>query len=116
MLQRIFRTRAAGEVAAPVADLAADRGDPDLQAVMCAIGLPAVAGALSNVRSIREFSRHPFRYARMAAVLRRYTGVLDDEPDIRDLGKLAVEVGGLLTAETRNWLGEVSGRGLEIPG
>jgi hypothetical protein len=42
--------------------------------------------------------------------------VLDDEPDIRDLGKLAVEVGGLLTAETRNWLGEVSGRGLEIPG
>lgn len=34
MLQRIFGTRAAGEVPEPVADLAADPGDPDLQAAL----------------------------------------------------------------------------------
>jgi SMODS and SLOG-associating 2TM effector domain 3 len=83
--------------------------------VMCAIGLPAMAGALSNVRSTREFSRHSFRYARMEALLRRYASALD-EPDLKDLRQLAVQVGDLLTAETRNWLVEVSGRGLESPG
>jgi hypothetical protein len=89
----------------------------DTQAlVMCAIGLPAGAAALSNVRSIREFSRHSFRYARMAAVLRRYTEKFDDESTIEDLRQLAEEVGDLLTAETRGWLVEVSGRGLEIHG
>jgi hypothetical protein len=92
--------------------------------VMCAIGLPAVAAALSNVRNIREFSRHSFRYARNAAVLRRYKarneaiqdqhkGRPYDRSGIKDLQQLAAEVGSLLTAETRNWLVEVSERPLE---
>jgi hypothetical protein len=34
ILQRIFGTRAAGEVPQPVADLAADPDDPDLQAAL----------------------------------------------------------------------------------
>jgi hypothetical protein len=84
--------------------------------VMCAIGLPAAAGALSNVRSIREFSRHSFRYARMAAVLRRYTKRFNDELDIDTLRQVATEVGDLLTEETRGWLLEVSQRDLEIHG
>jgi hypothetical protein len=89
--------------------------------VMCAIGLPAVVGALSNVRNLREFSRHSFRYARMAAVLRRYREQWNDESDtkwndksdIKGLRRLAGEVSHLLTTETRNWLVEVSERRLE---
>jgi hypothetical protein len=81
--------------------------------VMCAIGLPAVAAALSNVRSLREFSRHSFRFARMAAVMRRYLDKFDEESDRERLRQLAEEVGGLLTAETRDWLGVVSARALE---
>lgn len=92
--------------------------------VICAIGLPAVAAALSNVRNIREFSRHSFRYARHAAVLRRYKErndalqeryrkQLNDESGIRDLQRLTAEVGNLLTGETRNWLIEISERPLE---
>jgi hypothetical protein len=89
----------------------------DTQAlVMCAIGLPAAAGALSNARSLREFSRHSFRYARMAAILRRYMGKFDDESGIDDIRRLAEDVGSLLTAETRGWLVEVSAQGLEIHG
>jgi hypothetical protein len=34
ILQRVFGTRAAGDVPQPVADLAADPGDPDLQAAL----------------------------------------------------------------------------------
>jgi hypothetical protein len=34
MLRRVFGTRAAGDVPQPVADLAADPGDPDLQAAL----------------------------------------------------------------------------------
>jgi hypothetical protein len=81
--------------------------------VMCAIGLPAAAGALSNVRNLREFSRHSFRYARMAAVLRRYEERFEHKSDIKSLRRLAEEVGRLLTAETRNWLVEVSEHRLE---
>ena len=89
----------------------------DTQAlVMCAIGLPAVAGVLTNVRSIREFSRHSFRYARMAAILRRYMERFNNETDIDELRELAEKVGEVLTAETKGWLVEVSGRGLEIHG
>jgi hypothetical protein len=84
--------------------------------VMCAIGLPAVAAALSNIRSIREFTRHSFRYRRMAAVLRGRLEAFDDESGIEGLRKLAAEVSDLLTDETRGWLVEVSGRGLEIHG
>lgn len=86
----------------------------DTQAlIMCAIGLPAVVAALSNVRSLREYARHSFRYARMAAVLHRYLEKFDDEPDIKDLRQLAVEVSALLTAETNGWLLEVSAQSLE---
>jgi hypothetical protein len=81
--------------------------------VMCAIGLPAAAAALSNVRSIREFSRHSFRYARMATVMRRYIEKFENEPNNENLRKLAKDVDGLLTAETSGWLVEVSARGLE---
>lgn len=84
--------------------------------VMCAIGLPAVAGALSNIRSIREFSRHAFRYTRMAAVVRWYLEKFGEQSSVDDLGLLAEKVGNLLTAETRGWLVEVSGHGLEIHG
>jgi len=92
-------------------------GSGETQAlVMCAIGLPAVAGALSNVRSIREFSRHAFRYARMAAVLRRYMDRLEDTRDIAGLRRLTTDVNDLLTAETSGWLVEVSARSLEIHG
>ena len=89
----------------------------DTQAlIMCAIGLPAAAGALSNVRSLREFSRHAFRYSRMAAIMRSYLKKFGEESSIEDLGQLAEKAGALLTAETRGWLIEVSGHNLEIDG
>jgi hypothetical protein len=83
--------------------------------IMCAIGLPAVAAALSNIRSLREFSRHAFRYQRLAAVVGWYLSD-DKEPSIEDLGLLAERVGSLFTAETRNWLLEISGHDLEPAG
>jgi hypothetical protein len=83
---------------------------------MCAVGLPAAAGALNNVRSLREFSRHAFRYSRMAAIMRSYLRKFGEESSIEDLGQLAEKAGGLLTAETRGWLIEVSGHNLEIDG
>jgi hypothetical protein len=82
--------------------------------IMCAIGLPAVAAALSNIRSIREFKYHAFRYKRMAAVVRWYLDNFPEEPDEKDLAHLAERVGSLLTAETRGWLVEVSGHNLEM--
>jgi hypothetical protein len=82
--------------------------------IMCAIGLPAVAGALSNIRGLREFSRHAFRYTRMAVVMRSYLEQIGEESSIDDLGVMAEKVGNLLTAETRGWLVEVSGHGLEM--
>jgi hypothetical protein len=84
--------------------------------VMCAIGLPAVAGALSNIRSLREFSRHSIRYARMANVLHWYIRKFEQEMSIDQLRKLTAEMDGILTAEARGWLGVVSERGLEIHG
>jgi len=84
--------------------------------IMFAICLPAVAGALSNIRSLRDFSRHAFRYTRMAAVMRWYLEKFGEESSIEDLGLLAEKAGSLLTAETRGWLVEVSGHGLEIHG
>lgn len=84
--------------------------------VICAIGLPAVAAALSNVRSIREFRHHSYRYARMAAILRWHLQRSGDPSGIDDLGALAVEVDDLLTEDLNEWLDEVSGRGLEIHG
>lgn len=84
--------------------------------VMCAIGLPAAAGALSNVRSLREFRRHSLRYARMADVLRMYLDQFEQEADINDLRRLARNIDGVLTAEARDWLGVVAEQGLEIHG
>jgi hypothetical protein len=81
--------------------------------VMCAIGLPAVAGVLSNVRSIREFRKHSYRYARMAAILRWYLQRSDDASDIDHLRGLAIAVDDLLTEELTRWLDEVSSQGLE---
>jgi hypothetical protein len=81
--------------------------------IMCAIGLPAVAGALSNIRSLREFSRHAFRYTRMAAVIRSYLYEFGEESSIDDIGLVAEKVGSLLTDETRNWLVEISTHGIE---
>ncbi len=78
--------------------------------IMCAIGLPAVAGALSSVRGLRQFRRHQFRYARMAAVIQWY---LRKESSADDIGSLAEKVGNLLTAETRGWLVEISSDKLE---
>jgi hypothetical protein len=84
--------------------------------IMCAIGLPAVAAALSNVRSLREFSRHAFRYTRMAAVIRSYLDEFGEEPSADDIAVVAKKVGNLLTAETRGWLVEVSAHGIELDG
>ena len=84
--------------------------------IICAIGLPAVAAALSNIRSLREFGRHAFRYQRMAAVVRWYLSESDEQASIDDLGLLAEEVGRLFTAETGNWLVEVSEHDLEPAG
>jgi hypothetical protein len=81
--------------------------------IMCAIGLPAVAGALSNVRSLREFSRHAFRYTRMADVIYTYLDEFGEEPTLHEIGLAAEKVGSLLTAETRDWLVEVSSHGIE---
>jgi hypothetical protein len=55
MLQRIFGTRAAGDVPQPVADLAGHPGDPDMQAALrVAIRkmLDADAGLAAEVRSM----------------------------------------------------------------
>jgi hypothetical protein len=84
--------------------------------IMCAIGLPAVAAALSNIRSTREFSHHAFRYQRNAAIVSWYLSKFDDESSIKELGALAEKMGNLFTSETRGWLGEVSEHGLEIHG
>jgi hypothetical protein len=84
--------------------------------IMCAIGLPAVAAALSNIRSLREFSRHAFRYQRTAAVVSWYLSESVKEPSIEDLGVLAERVASLFTVETRGWLLEVSEHHLEMAG
>jgi hypothetical protein len=103
--------------------------------VMCAIGLPAFAGFLVNVRSLREFSRHSNRYANMAKVLHWYLDRFEEveeagarhleesssarhleESSVRHLRHLAVNVDHVLTAESRSWLGAVSERGIEIHG
>jgi hypothetical protein len=84
--------------------------------VMCAIGLPAAAGALSNIRSLREFSRHSLRYARVANALRWYMRQFGHELSIHDLQELAANIDTVLTAEARGWLGVVSERGLELHG
>jgi hypothetical protein len=84
--------------------------------VMCAIGLPAVAGVLVNIRSLREFSRHSNRYANMANVLRWYLDQFVQESSAKHLRHLAVNVDHVLTAESRGWLGAVSERGIEIHG
>jgi hypothetical protein len=55
MLQRIFGTREAGDVPQPVADLAADPGDPDLQAalrVAIRARLAADAGLAGDLREM----------------------------------------------------------------
>lgn len=55
MLQRIFGTRAAGDVPRPVADLAADPDDPDLQAalrVAIRARLAADAGLAGDLREM----------------------------------------------------------------
>jgi hypothetical protein len=57
--------------------------------VMCAIGLPTVAGALSNVRRTRDYSCRSFRYARMAPVHKRF----NNELDMDSLRQVAREVG-----------------------
>jgi hypothetical protein len=84
--------------------------------VMCAIGLPAVAGALASVRGIREFRKHSYRYARMAATLRWYLHRSDYASDIDQLRGLVTEVDDLLTDELTRWLDEVSGQSLEVHG
>jgi hypothetical protein len=84
--------------------------------VMCAIGLPAVAGALASVRGIREFRQHSYRYARMAATLRWYLHRSDYALDVDQLRGLATEVDDLLTDELTRWLDEVSGQSLEVHG
>ncbi len=81
--------------------------------IMGAIGLPAVAAALSNIRSLREFSRHAFRYTRNAAVIRSYLYESGEEPSVDDIGLVAKKVGILLTDETRNWLVEISTHDIE---
>lgn len=84
--------------------------------VMCAIGLPAVAGVLVNIRSLREFTRHSNRYASMAKVLRWYLDQFVQESSAKHLRHLAVNVDHVLTAESRGWLGAVAERGIEIHG
>jgi hypothetical protein len=92
------------------------RADGTQALVICAIGLPAVAAALSNVRSIREFRHHAYRYARMAAILRWRLQRSGDPSGIDDLRALAVKVDDQLTEDLNEWLDEVSGRGLEVHG
>jgi hypothetical protein len=53
MLQRIFGTRAAGEVPEPVADLAADPGDPDLQAALRVVIAEMLAADADLVGDLR---------------------------------------------------------------
>ena len=84
--------------------------------VMCAIGLPAVASFLANMRSMREFRRHSVRYALMANVLRWYLDQFVQESTIDHLRQLAENIDHVLTEESRGWLGAVSERGLEAPG
>jgi hypothetical protein len=81
---------------------------------MCAIGLPAVAAVLANIRSLREFSRHSTRFANMAKVLHWYLDQFVAESSVDHLRDLALSVYDVLTAESRGWLGAVSGRGIEI--
>jgi hypothetical protein len=82
--------------------------------IMFAIGLPAVAGALSGIRSLREFRRHSLRYARMAGVLQHYLNQLDHQSDMNSLAQFAKTIDGVLVAESRDWLGAVAEQGLEI--
>jgi hypothetical protein len=81
---------------------------------MCAIGLPAIAGFLVNVRSLREFNRHATRYASMANVLNWYLDQSVQEPNAEHLRRLAVNIDRVLTAESRGWLGAVAEHGIEI--
>jgi hypothetical protein len=83
---------------------------------MCAIGLPAIAGFLVNVRSLREFSRHATRYASMANVLNWYLDQFVQESSAKQLRRLAVNIDRVLTAESRGWLGAVAEHGIEIHG
>jgi hypothetical protein len=82
--------------------------------IMLAIGLPAVAGALTGIRGLREFRRHSLRYARMANVLRKYLDQFDYQSDIGSLVQLATNIDDILIAEARGWLGAVAEQGLEI--
>jgi hypothetical protein len=88
--------------------------NPTEALVMCAIGLPAVAAVLANIRSLREFSRHSTRFANMAKVLHWYLDQFVAESSADRLRDLALGVYDVLTAESRGWLGAVSGRGIEI--
>jgi hypothetical protein len=88
--------------------------NPTEALVMCAIGLPAVAAVLANIRSLREFSRHSTRFANMAKVLHWYLDQFVAESSVDHLRDLALSVYDVLTAESRGWLGAVSGRGIEI--
>jgi hypothetical protein len=81
---------------------------------MCAIALPALAAALANIRSLREFTRHASRYANMATVLDWYLDQYMADLNADHLRLLALSVYDVLTAESRGWLGAVTGHGIEI--